>query len=243
VQLGNATLYLGDSLTVMQQLESAQFAGVITDPPYSSGGTHTGQRQQPTTTKYTEGNHNRPAFSGDNRDQRSYLAWSNLWMSEARRLTAEGGVLASFIDWRQLPTLSDAIQAAGWIWRGMVAWDKTNCRPQPGRFRNQCEYLLWGSNGPMSNKRNAPVMSGCYRIAPPTARQRIHQTEKPVALMENLLPICEPDRPILEPFMGSGATVIAALNAGRKIVAIESDPAIFNAAVARIEQHLLQQAA
>jgi energy-converting hydrogenase Eha subunit A len=62
-------------------------------------------------------------------------------------------------------------------------------------------------------------------------------------LIKILLPIYEPDRPIFEPFMGSGITVIAVLNAGREIDAIESDPAIFNAAVARIEQHLQQQAA
>ena len=41
------------------------------------------------------------------------------------------------IDWRQLPAASDALQWAGWIWRGTAVWDKGNSRPQKGRFRQQ----------------------------------------------------------------------------------------------------------
>lgn len=118
-------LYEGDVLTVLPSLAARgdEFDAVITDPPYSSGGQYRGDRVAPCAPKYYKAA--LANFSGDNRDQRSYLAWSTLWLTAARALTREGGLLCSFIDWRQLPTLSDAIQAAGWTWRGVLCWDRT----------------------------------------------------------------------------------------------------------------------
>ena len=52
-----------------------------------------------------------------------------------------------------LYTSTDALQWAGWIWRGTAVWDKGNSRPQKGRFRQQAEYIVWGSNGPMPINR------------------------------------------------------------------------------------------
>ena len=59
-----------------------------------------------------------------------------------------------FIDWRQLPAATDALQWAGWIWQGTAVWDKGNSRPQKGRFRQQAEYIVWGSNGDMPISRD-----------------------------------------------------------------------------------------
>ena len=39
------------------------------------------------------------------------------------------------------------MQAAGWAWRGIIAWDKQNARPQIGKFRQQCEYVLFATKG------------------------------------------------------------------------------------------------
>lgn len=57
------------------------------------------------------------------------------------------GISAAFIDWRNLPAMTDAIQMAGWVWRGVIVWDKGVSRNIPGRFRNDCEYIVWGTNG------------------------------------------------------------------------------------------------
>lgn len=114
----DATIIRGEALDVLRSLPSESVAGVITDPPYSSGGQFRGDRAggQSATEKYIGD----PSlyvhdFGGDNRDQRGFLAWCALWMAEARRVTIPGGVIACFTDWRQLPTLTDSIQAGGWI--------------------------------------------------------------------------------------------------------------------------------
>lgn len=63
-----------------------------------------------------------PMTAGDNRDQRAFLIWAGLWLNAARVASKPGAVLCSFIDWRQLPTLTDAVQVGGWVWRNLATW-------------------------------------------------------------------------------------------------------------------------
>lgn len=115
-----------------------------------------------------------------------------------------------FTDWRQLPLTTDALQCAGFTWRGITVWDKTEgVRPQFGSFRNQVEYVVWGSKGNMPLQRRAPVLPGVIRE--PVRRAEKHQmTGKPTALMRQLVRICEQGGRILDPFAGSGTTLLAA---------------------------------
>lgn len=53
-----------------------------------------------------------------------------------------------FTDWRRLPLTTGALQCAGFTWRGVTVWDKTEgVRPQRGRFRNQADYIGGGAQG------------------------------------------------------------------------------------------------
>ncbi len=85
-----------------------------------------------------------PDFDGDNMDQRAFTAFMRDVLFRCRQLAKPGGVAAAFIDWRNLPALTDALQMAGWIYKGVVVWDKGTSRNQPGRFRADCEYIVWG---------------------------------------------------------------------------------------------------
>lgn len=149
---GNSVLYHVDALKLLAELPAASVDAVITDPPYSSGGMYRGDRMQDVHTKYVKSesstNDRVAGFTGDNRDQRSYAYWCALWLSECLRITRPGGVCALFTDWRQLPSTSDALQAGGWVWRGIVPWHKPNGRRTPGRWANNCEYVVWGTCGP-----------------------------------------------------------------------------------------------
>ena len=51
----------------------------------------------------------------------------------------------------------------GLIWRGTAVWDKGNSRPQKGRFRQQAEYIVWGSNGDMPISRPVPCLPGVFK--------------------------------------------------------------------------------
>ena len=57
---------------------------------------------------------------------------------------------------------------------------------------------------------------------------------KPVALMSDLLGLSQPGEVILDPFMGSASTGVAALQMGRRFVGIEAEPTYFETACRRI---------
>jgi DNA modification methylase len=236
VTIGRATLYLGHCLEIIPQIE--RFDALVCDPPYSSGGMVRGDRMGSTRDKYQSNDVwvEHPEFTGDNRDQRGFLAWSSLWLMLALDKCAPGGVAALFSDWRQLPTVTDALQSGGWVWRGIVPWDKVMARPMPNRFRAQCEFVAWGTNGPRDfSTENASYHPGILTEKPPTNDDRVHSTQKPVGVMRLLCRIAPAGGLILDPFMGSGTTGIGAIDEGRRFIGIEKDPRIFEIACKRIE--------
>jgi len=218
-----AKIIHGDALQALRDMPDASVDAVITDPPYSSGGMVRGDRTQDVHTKYVNTDSHSgnalTAFTGDNRDQRAYGYWSALWMGEALRTAKPGAILAVFTDWRQLPTTTDAIQAGGWIWRGIVPWHKPSGRRVQGRFANNCEYLIWGTSGPRDLATLPVALTGFYQINAP--REREHITQKPLELMRALVQVCPRGGVVLDPFAGAGTTGVAAILEGRDFIGIE----------------------
>ena len=239
----SVTLHLGDCLSILRTLPDASVDAVVTDPPYSSGGQYRSDRAKPTDRKYTQTEYEgrRPDFFGDNMDQRAWLAWCNLWLSECVRVTKPGGRILMFSDWRQFPAASDALQLAGWTWRGVVVWDKTEGTraPHRGRFKHQCEFILWGSNGPMviGDAAHFGHLPGCFRL-PVLQSDKHHQTGKPTPLMGQLLKCVEPNGTVLDPFMGSGTTGVAAVQKDLSFIGVEKSPAYHAIAQRRINEAL-----
>ena len=66
--------------------------------------------------------------------------------------------------------------------------------------------------------------------------ERVHPTQKPVALMEWCLGFLPDAKTILDPFMGSGTTGVACARLGRQFIGIEIEPKYFDIACRRIEQ-------
>ncbi len=214
----------GDSLHLLRALDDTSVDAVVTDPPYSSGGMVRGDRMAQPSLKYQQSAHRSgayPEFYGDNRDQRGFLAWCSLWLADAWRVTRPSGVLVVFVDWRMLPTVTDAVQAAGWVWRGIVPWHKPAARPQLGRFTQSCEFAIWGSKGPLPSARGVPVLPGLVTSVPVPSKVRKHITEKPISVMRELVRIAAPGGLVLDPFAGSGTTGVAALLEGRSFLGLE----------------------
>lgn len=228
------TLYQGNCFDFLPIFEANTFDAIITDPPYSSGGLYIAARQGSTSTKYFP-NSSLPSFLGDNKDQHSWITWMHHWLRLGVAACKSGAVVALFTDWRQLPSTSDALQMAGVTWRGIIAWDKKNAMPQKGSFRNQCEYIVWGTVG-AKNKENNKVLSGAYQYSVPSTKIKQHQTQKPIELMREILKIVPENGTILDPFMGSGSTLVAAKEKGLNGVRIELDAHYFKIAKDRLDQ-------
>lgn len=241
-EIGPHRLYLGDAVRVLRSLPDDHFDLVATDPPYSSGGMFRGDRAQNVAAKYMSSDtaFKGADFAGDNRDQRSWAYWCHLWLSECLRVSKPGGYLLVFTDWRQLPTATDVVQAAGWVWRGLIAWDKGagSRAPAPHYFRHQCEYLVWASRGAIRDTPGWPpegtgCYPGCYHY-PVVQTDKHHVTGKPTQLMADLIYCVPPGANVLDPFAGSGTTGAAAAREGRVFTGIETDPAHHATALKRI---------
>lgn len=229
-------LTCADALNFLRTLPDASVDAVVTDPPYCSGAPTMSGRTASTGKKYVNSNTKVPLpdFEGDFRDQRGFLAWASQWLTECHRIIRPGGVVLAFIDWRMLPTMTDAVQVAGFIWQGLVVWDKTTAsRPQLGRFRSQAEYVVWGSRGPLDVTVHPVVLPGVHSVRP-RADVKLHQVGKPEALMSALVEIVRPGGIVLDPFMGSGTTGVAALRSGRGFIGCELSPGYFDVAQQRL---------
>lgn len=237
------TLHQGDALTILPTL-TTPIDAVICDPPYNSGGrTPTERTTRTARQKYlTEGGrrhgHDLGDFTGDNRDQRGYLAWLTLLLGHCHRLTRPGGAALVFTDWRQFPTTTDALQAAGYTWRGIAVWHKPIARPQRGRLKQDCEFIAWGSHGPMIPDNNPVYLPGHFTGSQPRGTHRQHITQKPEDVMRQLVRIAPEGGTVLDPCTGSGTTGAAALAEGRAFIGIE-----LSAHYAQIARDRLQAAA
>lgn len=229
-----ACLVRADALDFLDALPAGSIDAVIADGPFSSGGAFRGDRSKQPISKYSDGE-TQPDFDGDTRDQLAFVAWSAIWMRKALRAAAPGAPICVFSDWRQIGATQNALQVGGWIYRGCFPWTKKNAsRPQKGRFRQDAEFVLWGSKGPMPVDREtggtSRVLPGSIDEAPVPRNRRRALTEKPERVMRELVKICRPGGVILDPFVGGGATAVAARLEGYRFLGCEITQAYFERA-------------
>lgn len=231
------TLYQGDAISILPSLPCGSVDVLLTDPPYCSGAGSLSSKQADPVTKYSQNNRScgRPTFTGDAKDSRSFQAWCWLWLTLSRRLVRPGGYGVVAIDWRMLGDLTDAFQAADWAFRGIAPWDKgAGARaPHKGYLRHQCEYWVWGTHGALAKRTDAGPFPGCYQH-PTIPSDKHHLTGKPVPLMRELVQLAARGETVLDPFCGSGTTLVAAALEGRRAIGIEREAAYCEIAIERI---------
>lgn len=106
--------------------------------------------------------------------------------------------------------------------RGFLIWDKK----QPENFSlAMCEFAWW------SKDHNAKVFSKSV-----LGYDKSHPTQKPVQLMEWCIGYIKSATTILDPFMGSGTTLVACQKMGRQGTGIELDPEYFEIACKRVDE-------
>jgi site-specific DNA-methyltransferase (adenine-specific)/modification methylase len=112
-----------------------------------------------------------------------------------------------------------------------LVWDKLN---GDNDFAD-CE-LAW-TNWPKAVRRLQWRWNGMIRQG---NEERYHPTQKPLEVMKWIIELCPKSDTILDPFMGSGTTGVAAIQLGKKFIGIERDPKYFEIACKRIEQAVAQ---
>jgi site-specific DNA-methyltransferase (adenine-specific) len=226
--IGRATLYLGDCRDVLPTLGKVD--AVVTDPPYSVS--VAGSKQG----KGSTGTRNLDFFAGDS-------DWATMTTLVTKALTA---AIASdpktFVAWcghRQIGPLVQMLEARGYKTR-LIFWRK-KCPPPStpdAAFTSAVEQAVYAyKRGRIwSGGQVAPNIfdTDSYRFGQPGKVE--HPTQKPLELMKwNIDYLTAPGQLVLDPFMGSGTTGVAAVTMGKDFIGIEREPKYFGIACKRIE--------
>lgn len=138
------------------------------------------------------------------------------------------------VNGRNLKDLWQAAEDAGFVYQQLLVWNKGTATPNR-YYMNACEYIL------MLRKGQAVSINdmGMWNVlnVPNVPAEKKHPTGKPVGLMEILIrQSSEPDDIVLDPFMGSGSTCLAAKNLNRRYIGFEIDPKYYGIAEQRLAE-------
>lgn len=212
-------IHHGDALATLPQLPTDSVDLVATDPPYN----------------VSEGADDR--LMPDRKDiQQDFGEWDKGhvypedWIPDCARVLHEEGVLVTFYANKRMEEVRRALDDAGLDFYEKVYWVKENPVPQIrlDTFRFGVEEAWMAARGggrthyindeldQRSNAIHAPLASG--------AEYSEHPTQKPLKVMREFIRYyCPPDGVVLDPFVGSGTTAVAAELEGRRWIGIEQD--------------------
>ncbi|WP_444452559.1 DNA-methyltransferase [Rhodobacter capsulatus] len=207
-RIGGQRLILGDCREVMPLL--GRFDAVVTDPPYGIGAAAgIGGGGTDATGRWKR------------RPRQYHGSWDDERPS-ADAFFAMAQLASEHIIWGG-NFFADILPIGGrWL-----IWDKMNSMPSYSDAE-----LAWTSIAGSSVKKFTQCASG------PAANRdgRAHPTQKPVALMEWCLGFIPAAQIILDPYMGSGTTLVACQRTGRNGTGIELDPEYFEIACRRVDE-------
>jgi len=233
VRIGNAELWLGDCLEVMAALEAESVDMIWTDPPYGHSNHDGDWNARLNEHRGIEGQ----PIANDSADEMRAVV-DGMLTEAARVLKSDccccccggGGPRPTFA-W-----VADRMDRGGLTFFHSVIWDKQN----PGlgwRYRRQHEMVMIAhrDGGKLAWADNERAVRNIFPLSPP--RNRVHPNEKPVGLVEHFIGLhTTAGQVVLDPFMGSGTTGVAAATLGRRFIGIELDPVHFDIACRRIEE-------
>lgn len=214
VIIGNATLYLGDCREILPSLRAD---ALITDPPYGIGvrlGTIGKGRNRNAYESFDDTKENV-------RDSIIPAIKTALLVTKRGMVTPGPRCLSMYPDFTDIGMIYQPACV------GMTAWGRCTCQP----------VLFYGKD-PMAGKTIKPI----HYINTETPEAVAHPCPKPLGVMSWMVGRASLENEIvLDPFMGSGTTGIAALKANRKFIGIEIEPKYFDIATERITNAQRQQ--
>lgn len=211
------TIIHGDCREVLPLLEPVDL--VLTDPPYGIN------------TK-SDGNGKLSPWADL---CNASLFYETIWR-ELKRLLRDEGCLWSFLNWRSLVTFQKMSCDLQWPIESLLVWDK--CWIGPGGTRGlrpsyEMVALFCGSVFSIENR-------GVYDIQrfKWSGAKEFHPAEKPIDLLKWLLGLSDGDT-VLDPFLGSGTTLVACKLLGRRGIGIELEERYCEIAANRLRQEVL----
>jgi len=228
-------LLQGDCLERMDELieRGVVVDAIITDPPYNIA---------------RENN-----FSTMGRTGIDFGEWDKgfdllTWISVGVKLLSKDGSMFIFNDWKNLGDIARHAESLGMVVKDCFRWEKLNPMPRNRDRRYVTDFEMavwlvnkgakWTFNRSDENFERPKFVSGLVTVNEKTP----HPTQKPVSLMEHLIKIhTNHNDLVIDPFMGSGTTGVAAVQTGRRLIGIELDTNYYDVACVRINNAHYQE--
>ena len=227
--IGNATLYCGDCMEILPTL--GKVAHIITDPPYEAI-MHASKNGIKGLVRPDGSHHWRPLDFAPIDEIRAEIV--------SLSASACDGWFIAFCTSEGVGRWADEINASPMKYKRACVWVKPDSTPQMnGQGPAQgAEHFVCAWAGTGFAKWNGGGKRGVYtHCVNGPERHGEHPTEKPRKLMSEILgDFTNEGQTILDPFMGSGTTGVAAIQLGRSFIGIEREPKYFDIACKRIEQ-------
>jgi DNA modification methylase len=211
-------------------LQGAKAQAVLTDPPYNV-------KIKGNVSGLGKKVHEEFVMASGELDELQWQQFLDSMMVRLRASIAEGAVVFAFMDWRSIGRLVTAAEAAGLKTINMVVWYKQS-GGMGGLYRSAHELVGVFCNGerPATNnvalgkhgrdRTNVWSVPGANRRGSSASEMlHLHATPKPVELcVDALLDVTNQGDVVLDAFLGSGTTLVAAEQCGRRCYGIELDP-------------------
>ena len=196
---------------------------VVTDPPYNVDvGGHGGRATAAPTRR----------ILNDAIPAEEWEAFCRAW---ATTLTTNvAGALYVCMSSNEWPVVCRALAEAGACWSDAIIWAKDRFVLGRADDQRQCESIWYGWPAAARRQRHGGRDQSDVWQMPRPAASPLHPTQKPLELVERAIEnSSESGDPVLDPFCGSGTTLIACERTARRGVGIELDPRYVAATIAR----------
>lgn len=204
------TLFQGDCLQLLPQLPARSVEFILTDPPY--------------ITRYRS--RDGRTVPNDDND-----VWLKPAFAELHRVLARDSFAVSFYGWPHADRFLSAYRAAGFRIVGHFVFPKRyTSTTRFLRYQHECAYLLAKGWPKPPESTIGDVIDWTY------SGNKLHPTQKPLSV---LLPLVEtfspPQGTVLDPFAGSGSSLVAARLLGRAYLGMELDSTYHDIACRRLD--------
>jgi len=209
-------IYHGDCLDLMKKIPNESIDMILTDPPYSIN-FRSGYRKN----KYD-------AIKNDDN-----LNWLDTFVNEAFRVAKNNTTHYVFCSFHNIDKFKAAFQKKFTV-KNLLVWVKNNTSmgDLKANYASRTEFiLLLGKGRRLINGKRSDNILEFKRTG-----NKLHPTEKPVDLLKHLISkFSDINDVVLDPFAGSGSTLVAAKEMNRRYIGIEIDKKYFEIAKNRLE--------
>ena len=215
---------------VRSRLDEDSIDIVLTDPPY-------GVDVDLTETLGAEDVQHAGSLENDGYEEAVDL-WRTI-VSELKRVLAPEGHLYAFASWKTYDDFRDVLEEAGFEVLNCIVWLKSTPNNQTAfgsggvRYGYQHEFILYAVHDTSDARALERTVSDVI-LHKHSSADNEHPTEKPVGLLETLLEqSTDTGDVVLDPFLGSGSTAVAAINNERDVVGFELDEETYRQVIER----------